>query len=43
VIEEKIKSALAKKHEIIQSLKEEIELKDVQIDKLRNMLDKQRV
>ena len=42
VIEEKIKLALAKKHEIIQTLQEETRLKDMQIEKLRGMLDKQR-
>ncbi len=42
MIEEKIKMALAKKHEIIQSLQDESRLKDIQIEKLRVMLDKQR-
>jgi hypothetical protein len=42
VIEEKIKMALSKKHEIIQSLQEEIKLREMQIEKLKVMLDKQR-
>ena len=42
MIEEKIKMALSKKHEIIQSLQEEIKLREMQIEKLKIMLDKQR-
>lgn len=42
VIEEKIKLALGKKHEVIQSLHEEVRLRELQIEKLREMLDKQR-
>jgi chromosome segregation ATPase len=42
VIEDKIKLALAKKHEIIAQLGEEGRLKDLTIDKLKAMLDRQR-
>ena len=42
IIEEKIRQAMAKKTSIIESLVEESRLKEVQIEKLRAMLDKQR-
>lgn len=42
VIEEKIKMALGKKHEIIGALQEEVRLKEMQMEKMRAMLDKQR-
>jgi hypothetical protein len=42
IIEEKIRQAMAKKTSIIEGLVEESRLKEVQIEKLRNMLDKQR-
>ncbi len=42
VIEDKIKQALAKKHEMILQLNEELRMKDMQIEKLKVMLDKQR-
>jgi hypothetical protein len=42
VIEEKIRQAMAKKSQIIESLVEESRLKEVQIEKLRAMMDKQR-
>lgn len=42
MIEAKIKEALARKHEVIQHLQEEMKLKDIQIDKLKALLDKQR-
>lgn len=40
IIEEKIRQAMAKKTSIIESLVEESRLKEVQIEKLRAMLDK---
>ena len=42
IIEEKIRQAMAKKTQIIESLVEESRLKEVQIEKLRAMMDKQR-
>ena len=42
MIEAKIKEALGRKHEVIQHLQEEMKLKDIQIDKLKALLDKQR-
>ena len=42
MIEEKIMNVMAKKSQIIESLVEESRLKEVQIEKLRAMMDKQR-
>lgn len=42
MIEAKIKEALARKHEVITHLRDELKLKDVQVDKLKALLDKQR-
>lgn len=42
LIQEKIQAALAKKKEIIDSLHEEVKLKDLQILKLKELLEKQR-
>ena len=42
MIEAKIKQALSKKNEDIGSLNEEVRLRDMQIEKLKLMLDKQR-
>lgn len=42
MIEAKIKEALNRKHDVIQQLSEELKLKDIQIDKLKAMLDRQR-
>jgi hypothetical protein len=40
LIQEKIQAALAKKKEIIDSLHEEVKLKDLQILKLKELLEK---
>ena len=42
MIETKIKQALGKKNEDITSLQEEVHLRDMQIEKLKGILDKQR-
>ena len=42
MIEAKIKQALSKKNEDISTLNEEVRLRDMQIEKLKLMLDKQR-
>ncbi len=42
VIEEKIKLALGKKHEIIAALQEEVRVKEMQMEKMRALMDKQR-
>ena len=42
MIQEKVQAALAKKKEIIDSLHDELKLKDLQVVKLKEMLEKQR-
>lgn len=42
VVEEKIKEALAKKNADIQQMKEQVMLKDVQLHKLKEILDQKR-
>lgn len=42
IIEDKIKQALAKKNDAISTLSEEVKLREMQIDKLKSMLEKQR-
>ena len=42
LIQQKIQAALAKKKEIIDSLHEEVKMKDLQVVKLKEMLEKQR-
>ena len=42
MIQEKVQAAMAKKKEIIDALHEEIKMKDLQVIKLKEMLDRQR-
>lgn len=42
LIQEKVQAALGKKKEIIEELTEEIKMKDLQVIKLKEMLEKQR-
>ena len=42
MIQDKVQSAMSKKKEIIDSLHEEIKIKDLQIIKLKEMLERQR-
>ena len=42
MIQDKVQAALVKKKEVIDALAEELRLKDLQISKLREMMDKQR-
>ena len=42
MIQDKVQAALIKKKEVIDALAEELRLKDLQINKLREMMDKQR-
>ena len=42
MIQDKVQAALIKKKEVIDALSEELRLKDLQISKLRDMMDKQR-
>ena len=42
MIQEKVQAALAKKKEIIDALHDELKLKDLQVVKLKEMLEKQR-
>lgn len=42
MIQEKVQAAMGKKKEIIDALHEEIRMKDLQVIKLKEMLDRQR-
>lgn len=42
MIQDKVQAALIKKKDVIDALAEELRLKDLQINKLRDMMDKQR-
>ena len=42
MIQEKVAAAMQKKKEIIETLHDEIRLKDLQVTKLKDMLEKQR-
>ena len=42
MIQDKVQAALIKKKEVLDALAEELRLKDLQINKLREMMDKQR-
>lgn len=42
MIQEKVAAAMQKKKEIIETLHDEIRLKDLQVTKLKEMLEKQR-
>lgn len=41
-IQEKVAAAMTKKKEVIEQLQEELRLRDLQISKLREVMDKQR-